>query len=523
MRKFYDDRKTKVSIALFLLLLLPTFSIMWQPASFVSAEPDEAGPPPQVHSGSTTTYHGETEGDVISYNATLKGQKIVTSWLSNFDSKVVEGPKLLFMTDLQGGVPGGPFPAITLDSTYQWVFPDIEPGKDVHADVSFDPNLVPGSFTPAFSASRTITPTKLEYPGGTQTITLSVTPQKSEFAGVARGIGLGVGFFEDDNLTFSVVSVTWPTVGEEESLTPGQTEKYVAASIGNPRLGVTYTLVVVISIGLKEGIRTVEYKPGSDVSDTVISAGGGTAYGKGNHTFVTESGTWEWNTTSEHNWVIGGADTIMETVRFLPSSQLSLGYKLMIHNMPPGSDFETWDKGGIFSSEDIPVSFVRENATVYYYAAEKSRYRFVGWSGDYDSSLFDFNIRAKNSTVIYTNWGKEYEVTIQVSKDSSLVKEKQEWYTEHETLQYEAPQRMTKDFFYDYILDHYTINDVIHREQGISVDVTEPIDAIAYYRIELNIVNISIGALVLLAAAAILIFLGMRKRKSVAPRPEQSA
>jgi len=507
-------------MALFLLLLLPVFSSMRQPASFVSAEPEQ---PEMVHSGSMTAYHGETEGDFVSYNIALKGQKILTSWLQNFDSKVVEGPKLLFTTDLQGGVPAGPFPAITLDSMYQWVFPDVEPGRGVQASVFFDPNLVPVSFTPAFSASRTITPNKLEYPGGNQTITLSVTPQKSEFAGVARGIGLGVGFFEDDNLTFSVVSVTWPTVGETESLTPGQTEKYVSASIGNPRLGVTYTLVVVISIELKEGIRTVEYKPGSEVSDTVISAGGGTAYGKGNQTFVTESGTWQWNTTSEHNWVIGGADTIMEIVRFLPSSQLSLGYKLMMHNMPPGADFETWDKGGIFSSEDIPVSFVRENTTIYYYAAEKTRYRFVGWSGDYDSSLFDFNIRAKNSTVIYTNWGKEYEVTIQLSKDSSLVEEIQEWYAEHETLQYEAPQRMTKDLFFDYVLDHYTINGVIHREQGISIDVIEPIDAIAYYRSEINIVNISIGVLVLIAAVAILILLGMRKRKSVAPGPEQSA
>lgn len=506
-------------MVLFLLLLLPAFSTMWQPASFVSAEPDEAGPPQMVHSGSMTRYHGETEGDVVSYNVTLKGQKIVTSWLSNFDSKVVEGPKLLFTTDLQGGVAGGPFPATTWDSTYQWVFPDIEPGKDVAADVSFDPNLVPVSFTPAFSASRTITPTKLEYPGGTQTITLSVTPQKSEFTGVARSISLGVGLLEDNNLTFSVVSVTWPTVGEEESLTPGQTEKYVNAAIGNPRLGITYTLVVVISIGLKEGIRTVEYKPGSDVGDIVIMAQNQNFYGKGNQTFVTESGTWEWNTTSEHNWLIAGADTIQENVHFLPASQLSLGYKLMMHNMPPGADFETWDKGGIFSSDDIPVSFVRENATVYYYATEKTRYRFIGWSGDYDSSLFDFNIRANNSTVIYTNWGKEYEVTIQLSKDSSLVKEKQEWYAEYETLQYEAPQKMTKDFFFDYVLDHYTINDIIHREQGISVNITEPTDAIAYYRSEINIVNISMGVLVLIATAAILILLGMRKRKSIARGP----
>jgi hypothetical protein len=192
--------------------------------------------------------------------------------------------------------------------------------------------------------------------------------------------------------------------------------------------------------------------------------------------------------------------------------------------VPPGADFEILvDKGSIFASDDIPYSFVKENAAIYYYATEKTRYRFIGWSGDYESSSFDFNIRVYNSTSINTNWGKECEVRIQLSMDSSLVNEKQEWYAEHETLQYEAPQRMTKDFFYDYVLDHYTINDVTHREQAISVEITEPIDAIAYYRSEINIVNISIGVLVPITAAAILILLAMRKRKSVARGPGQSA
>jgi len=521
--KFHDDRKTKVAMVLFVLLLLPAFSIMWQPTSFVSAEPDEF-----VNSGSMTVYHCETEGDVVSYNATLKGQKILVSWLHSFDSKLVEDPKLSFTTDLPVSDIGGPYPPVSLDPTYQWVFPDVEPGEEVHADVTFDPNLVPASFTPDFSASRTITPNKLEYPGGTQTIILSVTPQKPEFAGVARGIVLRVSLLEarleDNNFTSSVVSVTWPTVGETESLTPGQTEKQVQCAIGNPRIGVTYTLVVVMSIELKEGIRTVEYKPLCEVRDDISVAQYQNFYGKGNQTFVTESGTWKWNTTSEHNWLIAGADNIQENVYFLPSSQLTLGYKLRIHNLPPGADFETWvDKGGIFSSDDIPVSFVRENATIYYYATGKTRYRFIGWSGDYDSSSFDLNIRVYNSTVINTNWGKECEVTIQLSMDSSLVEEKQEWYAEHETLQHEAPQRMTKDFFFDYVLDHYTINNVIHREREISVNITEPTDAIAYYRSEINIVNISIGVLVPIAAASILIFLGMRKRKSVARGPEQSA
>ena len=318
MNKYYD-RKTMVAIVLFLLSILPASSIMWQPVSFVSAEPDGA-----VHSGSMTNYLFETQGDSVSYNVTLNGQKNSFSWLNNFDSKIVEGSKLSFTTDLPVSDIDGPYPPVSLGPTYQWVFPDVEPGQEIHSGISFDPNLVPALFTPDFSASRTITPNKLEYPGGTQTITLSVTPQKSEFAEVGRGIVLRVWLLGDNNLTSSVVSVTWPTVGETESLTPSiQTEQQVQCDIGNPRIGITYTLVVVISIGLKEGIGTVEYKPYSEVRDMVSLGPTQTFYGKGNQSFVTESGTWKWNTTSEHKWLISGTDSIMERVIFLPFSQLT--------------------------------------------------------------------------------------------------------------------------------------------------------------------------------------------------------
>jgi len=139
----------------------------------------------------------------------------------------------------------------------------------------------------------------------------------------------------------------------------------------------------------------------------------------------------------------------------------------------------------------------------------------MGWTGDHESASFPFDIIGiSHSTLINANWAKEHEVTIQSSKDSSLVKEYEGWYDENVTFQYEAEGKMTKDFFYDYVLDHYTINDVVHMERGISVSVTEPLDAIAYYRNEINIMNVSMVALPLIAIASIIIILGMRKRKS---------
>ena len=274
--------------------------------------------------GSITSYTYETQGDSVSYNVALNGQKNSASYLHNFDSKKVEGSKLSFTTDLPVSDIDGPYPPVSMDPTYQWVFPDVEPGQEVHSGVSFDPKLVPALFTPDFYASRTITPNKLEYPGGTQTVTLSVTPQRSEFAGVGRGITLRVWLSENSNLTSSIISVKWPTVGETENITPSiQTEQQVQCDIGNPRIGITYTLLVVISIGLKEGIGTVEYKPYSEARDSVSLGPNQTFYGKGKQSFVTDTGTWRWNTTSEHNWLISETDSRTERVILLPLSQFT--------------------------------------------------------------------------------------------------------------------------------------------------------------------------------------------------------
>lgn len=339
----------KVVMALLPLLLTSTLLVVLQPVSFVSAEPDEF-----INSGSIITYYYETQGDSVSYNVTLEGQRMLSSWIHSFDSKVVEGPKLSFTTDLPVSDVSGPFPPESLlsrDPIYQFAFPDVEPGGETHVGVTFDPDLAPGSFTTDFSASRTITPNKIEYPGGTQTITLSMTPLRSEFETqsiLGPSIILRVWLLENDNLTSSVVSVTWPTVGETETLYPSQTEQDVECNIRDPRIGITYTLVVVISIGLKEGIRTVEYKPNSEVRDLVSLTPTQPFYGKGNQTYITDSGTWKWSTTSEHKWLIT-VDSRSENVHFLPSSQFTLGYKLVIGDLPPGADFQTWVDRGLFS------------------------------------------------------------------------------------------------------------------------------------------------------------------------------
>jgi len=342
----------KVVMAL-LPLLLTTLSVSLQPVSYVSAEPDEF-----INSGSITTYSYETQADSVSYDVTLKGQRMLTSWLHSFDTKVAEGPRLSFTTDLPLSDVGGPYPPeslISRDPAYQFAFPDVEPGGETHVGVTFDSDLVPGLFTTDFSASRTITPNQIEYPGGTQTITLSMTPLRSAFelqTILGPSITLRVWPLEDDNLTSSVVSVTWPTVSETETLYPSQTEQAVEAYIQNPRMGTTYTLVVVISIGLKEGIRTVEYRPHSEVRNLVSLTPTQAFYGKGDYTFVTESGTWKWNTTSEHKWLIT-EDSRSQDVHFLPSSKLTPGYKLVIGDLPPGADFQTWvDRGANFSSDE---------------------------------------------------------------------------------------------------------------------------------------------------------------------------
>jgi len=94
-----------------------------------------------------------------------------------------------------------------------------------------------------------------------------------------------------------------------------------------------------------------------------------------------------------------------------------------------------------------------------------------------------------------------------------LVNEYEGWHDENGYFQYEAEGKTTKDFFSDYSLDHYTVDDVVHMERMISINVTEPLDVIVHYRSEINVMNVSIIAIPLIAIASIIIFLGMRKRK----------
>lgn len=118
-----------------------------------------------------------------------------------------------------------------------------------------------------------------------------------------------------------------------------------------------------------------------------------------------------------------------------------------------------------------------------------------------------------HSTLINASWAKEHKVTVRSSRGSSLVNEYEGWHDENGYFQYEAEGKTTKDFFSDYSLDHYTVDDVVHMERMISINVTEPLDVIVHYRSEINVMNVSIIAIPLIAIASIIIFLGMRKRK----------
>lgn len=323
---------------------------------------------------------------------------------------------------------------------------------------------------------------------------------------------------EDENIESSIVSVTWPNVSGSEKVPPGcsaithsQDPHQANCIITGADSNFTYTLVVTIDIKLKDGIREVEYKPRCEVEDQL---GGQNLEVNGTGmTFATESGTWRWEVPSEHKWLVQVTDGIMEKVCFLPCANLTLGYRLVIHDMPPGRNFQTWvDRGATFSSDDLPYSFATENATTCYYLSNYTRYRFMGWTGDHESASFPFNIGISHSTLIDANWAKEHKVTIRSSKDSP-VKEYEGWYDENATFQYLAEVKMTRDFFYDYVLDHYTINDVVHMERDISVSVAEPLDVLVNYRSEINIMNVSMVAIPLVAVALIIIILGMRKGK----------
>lgn len=304
--------KTKEAATMFLLLvLLLGFSLVREPISSVSAESDQD----MVHVETMTAYFCDTEGDAISHPVVLTGEWIENSELRNFDSTSVVDPRATFTTTL----PVSSFSNeeyLIPSSTYQWQFPSLDVGKGLCPTVWFEG---PVSFAPDFSASRVMTPSKLRYPGGTQTIILSVTPRVTESAGSTRSISLSVSTGEDDSIESSISSVTWPSMNEGGQLSSwGQTDENVNCDISDPTIGATYTLVVDIDIELKDGIKAVEYKPYVTVRDRFYLEQFETIDGSGAIS-EAEAGTWTWETTSEHTWLCW--NSIQKEVEFLNYSR----------------------------------------------------------------------------------------------------------------------------------------------------------------------------------------------------------
>jgi len=304
--------KTKEAATMFLLLvLLLGFLLVREPISSVSAESDQD----MVHVETMTAYFCDTEGDAISHPVALTGEWFENSELRNFDSTPVLNPKATFTTTLPvSGVSNEEY--LIPSSTYKWQFPSLDVGKGLCPTVWFEGPL---SFTPDFSASRVMTPSRLRYPGGTQTITLSVTPRGTEYAGKTRSISLSVSTMEDEGIESSVISVTWPSMSEGGEITHwSQTDEHVECGITNPKIGITYTLVVAIDINLKEGIKAVEYKPYVHVADRVYLGPFETIDGS-SAISETEAGTWTWETTSQHTWLCW--NSIQKEVEFLAYSR----------------------------------------------------------------------------------------------------------------------------------------------------------------------------------------------------------
>ena len=303
--------RTKEAAKVFLLLVfLLAFWPIREPISSVSAEPDQG----MLHVETMTAYHSNTEGDAISHSVALTGERSEISDLRNFDSRPVLNPKANFTTTLPvSSVSEG---YLIPGSRYRWQFPNLDVGKDFGPTVWFEGSL---SFTPDLSASRVMTPSKLAYPGGTQTITLSVTPRETEIAEQMRCISLTVFASEDGSIESSVFSVTWPSMSEGGEITHrNQTDEYATCDIAKPKIGITYTLVVAINIDLKDGIKAVEYKPYAYVRDRVYLPSFKTINGS-SATSETETGTWTWKTTSQHTWLCW--NSIQKEVEFLSYSR----------------------------------------------------------------------------------------------------------------------------------------------------------------------------------------------------------
>jgi len=237
---------------------------------------------------STIGWHS-TYGDSVG-NDSLGGTfKTAYARIDNTDDdtdQAVLSPELTFTTDL-------PVLAVSQfdlvpDSAYTWALPNIPEGGWQTRSVTVATD--PFSFTPGFSASRVVNPSKFDA-SGEQTLTITATPLE-----VVGLLSMSVLIIPNG---FVNATITAPASGEGIWLRPD--ERYLLMQIANPVKDNTYTLEVTIQVELKGGVESTHYKPRVYVSTSDATGEPGNAVGTTGSSTV-ELGEWMWQTPEEYSW-----------------------------------------------------------------------------------------------------------------------------------------------------------------------------------------------------------------------------
>jgi branched-chain amino acid transport system substrate-binding protein len=232
---------------------------------FIYPKPPWPGTPPQnnqAHANFNTSWRHHVSGDSFS-NAEVTGTKTWNTLVINQADATgapLTGVNLRLDSGLvfdDVGVSNGTL-VTEGPPVYEWSFGDVAEGPFVYdvtgAWVGFwdDPHPFPVTFTPGFDASRIADQTTFLQSGGTQTLTISVTPREQSAT---------------ENLTVSVVVPIWvedlvdafiqPPTGVDFTLSPDGKQLWM----GPTGLTVGEEWTVTVNIQLTPNVPQIEFMP----------------------------------------------------------------------------------------------------------------------------------------------------------------------------------------------------------------------------------------------------------------------
>ncbi len=154
------------------------------------------------------------------------------------------------------------------------------------------------SFSPGFSVTRSADHTVFDSTGGTQVLTVTVTPEEPTTALIINGNARP----EDSDYNATVISVEVVDAPEGAAIFPNHDAESFAVFIIGPQEDYAYTLRITTEVAATEGGVRVDYMPSLDINGRHLLAASSDPVVDTGLELVTAQGTYTWTTDTVCVW-----------------------------------------------------------------------------------------------------------------------------------------------------------------------------------------------------------------------------